>query len=81
MFDSVYQTEYTKLQDMKIAKMLTALFEYYLEHIHEMPILYQNIAKESNQYIAVCDFIASMTDKYAVHIFKKVFIPKDWTLD
>ena len=81
MFDSVYQTEYTKLQEMKIAKMLTALFEYYLEHIHEMPILYQNIAKESNQYIAVCDFIASMTDKYAVHIFKKVFIPKDWTLD
>lgn len=80
MFEHVYQTKYTKEQEIKITKMLTALFEYYLDHIEAMPNLYQNIALQ-NKKVAVCDFIASMTDKYAVHIFKKVFIPKDWTLD
>lgn len=81
MFANVYQTEYTKKQELKIAKMLTALFEYYLDHIDKMPELYQKIATTVDKKIAVCDFIANMTDKYAIHIFKKIFIPNDWTLD
>ena len=41
-----------------------------------MPDYIQKIAREDSLERAVCDYIAGMTDQYAINVFKEIFIPK-----
>ena len=43
-----------------------------------MPPLYRRIAEEEGVPISVADFISGMTDRYAVDLFRELFIPDVW---
>ena len=59
--------------------MIRQLFTYYYEKPDEMPEEYrQMIAEGEATEIVVCDYIAGMTDTYAVHTFCNIFVPKAW---
>ena len=62
-------------EEDKAERMLESLFDYYLKHPEQMPPEYLRDA-ESGVEQAVCDYIAGMTDNYAVHKFADIFIPK-----
>ncbi|MCQ2477266.1 MAG: deoxyguanosinetriphosphate triphosphohydrolase [Clostridia bacterium] len=79
MFDMVYTNPKCKSEESKAAEMLTMLYEKYVKYPELMPDLYIKIARTEAPEIAACDFIAGMTDQYAVKVFNDMFVPKSWT--
>ena len=57
-----------------------ALFQYYQGNPDELPSDFQTIRLEDGVDRAVCDYIAGMTDPFAVEKYKELFIPKGWTV-
>ena len=80
MFDSVYTNPAAKGEEGKAQDMLNRLFDYYQSRPDELPADFQDIRAEEGVDRAVCDYIAGMTDPFAVERFKELFIPKGWTV-
>ena len=80
MFDSVYTNPLAKGEEGKAQDTLRMLFAYYQENPDELPADFQTIRAEEGVERAVCDYIAGMTDPFAVEQFQKLFIPKGWTV-
>jgi len=80
MFDKVYTSPIAKGEEGKAQDMLRRLFEYYQKNPDELPGDFQAIRAEEGTDRAVCDYIAGMTDPFAVETFKDLFIPKGWTV-
>ena len=80
MFDSVYTNPVAKGEEGKAQEMLRQLFEYYRRDPDQLPADFQVIRAEEGVERAVCDYIAGMTDPFAMERFKELFIPKGWTV-
>ena len=80
MFDYVYTNPKCKSEETKAQDMIAYLYQYYVLHIEALPAHYLNNAYKFGADTAVCDYIAGMTDGYAVETFKNLFIPKSWTM-
>lgn len=80
MFDYVYTNPKCKSEETRAQDMIAYLYQYYILHIEALPAVYLNNAYKFGADTAVCDYIAGMTDGYAVETFKDLFIPKSWTL-
>ena len=80
MFDNVYRNEKAKSEEGKAKELVAELYHYYLQHIDKMPLEYQKHITEHKQSEdrVVCDYIAGMTDQYAIETFEEVFVPKAW---
>jgi dGTPase len=77
LFDYVYESQMMLNDFKKAKKILSELFIYYLEHTEDV---FQEIHYTTpvNNERAVCDFIAGMTDRFALEIFERLFIPQPW---
>jgi len=77
LFEKVYEAPETLREFKKARKMLMDLYEYYMEHPEEV---FRNIPSEQKQdrRRMVCDFIAGMTDRYAIEAFEEKFVPRRW---
>ncbi len=64
------------------AFLLESLFDYYAARPEQMPEEFVRQARSDPRGVkgAVCDYIAGMTDNYAVHTFTRLFIPKNESL-
>ena len=80
MFSGVYTNPVAKGEEGKAQDMLRRLFEHYQKHPDALPGDFQAIRAEEGIDRAVCDYIAGMTDPFAVETFKELFIPKGWTV-
>lgn len=80
MFEFVYRNPVAKGEEGKAQDMLRRLFEHYVDHPDELPGEFQEIRVKEGTERAVCDYIAGMTDKYAVEKFGQVFIPMAWSV-
>jgi dGTPase len=79
MFEMVYTNPVCKSEESKAAEMLSMLYDKYVKYPEMMPELYLRIARTESPETAACDFIAGMTDRYAVRIFNDLFIPRSWS--
>ena len=80
MFDNVYVGSAAKEQEGKAMDAVKFMFEYFMGHVELLPQLYRDIAEIEGIERAVVDYISSMSDTYAVNIFKELTIPKAWNL-
>ena len=78
MFERVYRNPIAKGQEGKARDMLQRLFAYYAAHPEELPEDFQPQMSFEGLERTVCDYIAGMTDKYAVDKFSQIFIPMGW---
>ena len=78
MFESVYTNPIAKGEESKAQEILEMLFQYYCKNPDELPGDFQMIRAEEGVERAVCDYIAGMTDPYAVEQFKQLYIPVAW---
>ena len=78
MFDRVYTNPECKGEETRAIEMIKWLYEYFLSKPDEMPQDYKNIMEKEGVERAACDYIAGMTDRYAVDIFESLFIPRSW---
>lgn len=80
MFRAVYQNPKAKSEESKVEGILSALYEYYCADLNRLPADYRAVAEREGGDRAVCDYIAGMTDQYAVHQYTELFIPSGWSV-
>ncbi|OUQ24504.1 deoxyguanosinetriphosphate triphosphohydrolase [Flavonifractor sp. An135] len=80
LFDAVYHNPAAKGEEGKAEDMLCRLFETYHADPDRLPDEFQDIRWNEGVDRAVCDYIAGMTDKYAVEQFMALAVPKAWTV-
>lgn len=80
MFERVYTNPVCKSEEVRAIEMIKWLYEYFLSHPDEMPAEYKLIREKEGVERAACDYIAGMTDRYAVHTFEKLFVPRSWVV-
>jgi dGTPase len=76
LFDAVYENDVATAEFKKAAGILGGLWE----KVRERPIefLDQTTIAHEGLDVAAKDFVAGMTDRYAVNLFEQLFIPKPW---
>ena len=79
MFKNVYQNPVVKAEESKAEALVKTLYEYYVTHKDKLPEEYKRLMDkgESIERVA-CDFIASMTDHFAIATYEELYIPKSW---
>lgn len=80
MFEAVYRNPVAKSEESKVEGILSALYDYYLADLSRLPEDYQAVAQQQGEARAVCDYIAGMTDQYAVHKYSELYIPNGWSI-
>lgn len=80
MFEHVYRNPVAKGEESKAKDMLKRLFEYYYQHPEALPEDFQPQMSFDGLERTVCDYIAGMTDKYAVDKYTEIFIPMGWNV-
>ena len=78
LYKHVYEGETTKHEFRKAEKILEDLYKYYLKHPEEM---FKDIPKDlraEDPHRLVCDFIAGMTDRFALITYERLFMPRQW---
>lgn len=80
MFEAVYHSPVAKGEEGKAQEMLNRLFDHYRKNPDKLPADFQDIREREGVDRAVCDYIAGMTDKYAVDKYSEAFIPMAWTV-
>ena len=78
MFEHVYRNPVAKGEERKAKDMLQRLFEYYYTHPEALPEDFHPQLSFDGMERTVCDYIAGMTDNYAVDKFTELFIPMGW---
>ena len=80
LFEHVYQNPVAKGEEKKAIHMIQNLFTFYMEHLELLPDQYLRMMEENRETRerVVCDYIAGMTDSYAVKKFQEYFIPESW---
>jgi len=79
MFERVYFTEFARGEEEKAERMITALYDYFIRNFEQLPPTYVGLNDDYSKEQIVCDYISSMTDRYAVYVFNKIFVPRGWT--
>jgi len=78
MYESVYLNMKAKSEESKVFGIVHEIFRYYHRTPDELPEEYRRVSMKDGLKRAVSDYISGMTDKYAVHIYEKLFIPGAW---
>ena len=81
MFKNLYTNMKAKSEEIKATKIIRILFEHYMEHTEEMSIEFlAMIDGGERQDTVVCDYIAGMTDNYAIMKFQDIYVPHSWNI-
>lgn len=80
LFASVYKNPIVKGEERKVRGLLGGIFEYYVNNPDKMSKEYLKIAEKEGVRRAAADYIAGMTDPYAIYIYENIFIPMAWTV-
>ena len=78
MFERVYRNPVAKGEESKAKDMLKRMYEYYITHPEAIPADFQPQLSLEGMERTVCDYIAGMTDHYAVDKFSQIAIPMGW---
>ena len=80
MFERVYRNPIAKGEEQKAKDMLCRLFEHYYNNPQDLPEDFQPQMSFDGLERTVCDYIAGMTDNYAVDKFTQIFVPAGWQI-
>jgi dGTPase len=78
LFDNVYLRDEARSEQDKAISMVRSLFAHYLDHPEEVPQEYHRAPGDPPTRVA--DYIAGMTDRYALRIYEQLFLPQRWLL-
>lgn len=80
LFKNVYFNKIAKSEEEKTTFIVEKIFEYYTKHFESLPEFYLKIYEENNfsKSEIIKDYIAGMTDRYAMRTFEELYMPKPW---
>ncbi len=78
LFERVYYNPAAKREEHKAMELLRSLYEYYTRYPMKMPELYRRNLETEGTGRCVCDYISGMTDRYAIDLYRELFVPRVW---
>ena len=78
MYENVYFNPVAKREDEKALGVVEALYTYYLNHVELLPEEFLLHLDEDGEQRITADFIACMTDTYAISEYQRLFVPAAW---
>jgi len=78
MFDKVYIASAAKVEEKKTRNILKSLYEYYIDNPTEITAEGLWKRESIDRERMVCDYIAGMSDRFAINAFTELFIPAPW---
>lgn len=78
MFDKVYTNPVCKGEETKAIEIIVRLYDYFLNNPDRIPKAYHYIIDSEGVHRAVADYIAGMSDRYLLAVYKNIFIPDSW---
>ncbi len=81
LFKNVYFNPVAKSEEVKACEMLRKLYQYFFENTDKIPPEYKKyIVNNDTVALGVCDYLAGMTDRFAVQTFRSIFVPVCWAI-
>ncbi|MEG0013405.1 MAG: deoxyguanosinetriphosphate triphosphohydrolase [Cellulosilyticaceae bacterium] len=81
LFKNVYVGSEAKEQEEKAKHVVKELYTYYMEKPDKLPTIYaEKIVHGEDLCQIVCDYIAGMTDRYAISKYCELFFPTSWKI-
>ncbi|MBQ8203010.1 MAG: deoxyguanosinetriphosphate triphosphohydrolase [Clostridia bacterium] len=80
MYDAVYSNKKAKAEEEKVEGIIRGIYDYLLKNPEAMSGEYQLVRENEGIERAVTDYIAGMTDHFAVTTYSDIYIPKSWNL-
>lgn len=81
LFERVYIGSIAKEQEEKAKHVVKQLYTYYMDKPDKLPDAYLNELDQGEEKMqVVCDYIAGMTDRYAIHSYCELFFPTSWNI-
>ena len=80
LFDRIYYSSAAKTDVGKAQRLLRELFDYFVAHPDEMGDEARAALDDgqAGAHRAVCDFLAGMTDRFAIRTHERLFVPRAW---
>ncbi|MGN0659440.1 MAG: deoxyguanosinetriphosphate triphosphohydrolase [Emergencia sp.] len=80
MFENVYRSQKVKKEEdlAKVEVVISSLYSYFLKNPDKLPEDHRRICREEGIHMACKDYIAGMTDRYALNLYSDLFVPKAW---
>ncbi len=80
MFENVYQNPKAKGEEVKAERLVEMLYEYYYKNNYMLPDEYRMLMEERGDSLerVVCDYISSMSDRFAISVFNDIYMPDSW---
>ena len=78
LFDHVYLRPEERSEQRKAIELVRSLFAYYLDHPEGIPAEY--VSNGSDVPTQIADYIAGMTDRFALRTYGQLFLPQGWLL-
>lgn len=78
MFDNVYRNPIAKGEEHKAEDLIKTLFEHYLAFPEKLPEEYTATCHNECEERAILDYIAGMSDRYAINEYVNLTIPQAW---
>lgn len=78
MFENVYVGSEAKREEDKACHVVQHLYRHFMEHADLLPAEYRQRTGSENTDRVVCDYIAGMTDNFAIRIYQRYFLPLPW---
>ncbi len=80
MYEAVYSSSVAKSEEGKAMDIIKYLYSYFLSNPDRLPRMYIEISERDSLPRAVCDYIAGMSDNYAIRYYEELVIPKSWSV-
>jgi dGTPase len=78
LFERVYLRDEARSEQVKAIALVRSLFAHYLDHPDQVPEEYHRAPGDLPTRVA--DYIAGMTDRYALRVYEQLFLPQGWLL-
>ena len=80
MFENVYIVPAARAEEGRAGEMLAEMYGYFRKHKEKLPEFYLKLLEKYDEDTVLCDYLSSMTDRYAVYTFEEIFVPKNFIL-
>ncbi len=76
--ENMYNNSPAKTEEGRASSLIIGLYNYFVKHKDKLPRFYRQRLHIDPVERCVCDYISSMTDRYAIELYEALFIPKVW---
>jgi dGTPase len=80
MFQKVYLGSEAKKEELKARRLVTDLFHHFMEAPDKMREVWGDRYDPAQHTQHVVDYVAGMTDRFAIRTFEQIFVPQGWTI-